>query len=56
MLDKARVKTDYLRVAITPDDKAIIAEIAKKRNISTSQLVRDALKYYLEEGGKYEGI
>ena len=56
MLDKTKVKTDYLRVSITPNDKAIITEIAKKRSISISQLVRDALKHYLEEEGEYEGI
>ena len=54
MLDKTKVKTDYLRVSITPNDKAIITEIAKKRSISISQLVRDALKYYLEEENKHE--
>lgn len=49
MLDKEKVKTEYIRFGVTQADKATIAAAAKNEGISISEFIRKAIKQYLKE-------
>lgn len=48
MLDKERLKTEYVRFGVTSVDKAIIVAAAQNEGISISEFIRKAIKQYLE--------
>ena len=50
MLDKTKLKNEYIKFTILPGDKQKIQEFAQTNNLSVSELARRAILEYIERG------
>jgi Ribbon-helix-helix protein, copG family len=41
--------TAEMRVNVTPETKAVLEEIADRHGVTLAQVIRNALRYYLDE-------
>jgi hypothetical protein len=50
--ESGETKNQAINIRVSPMFKAIVAKASKERKVSTTVLIEQAVKFYLEHGGK----
>lgn len=48
MLDKSKIQSESIRITVTAEDKQCITQFARNNHLTISELIRRALKAYIE--------